>query len=60
MAEEATAVEETKEFTSEIKALGDSIVKLTLKEAVDLADYLKQEHDIERAGACQRVRSREW
>jgi len=49
MTEEATAVEETKEFTKEIKALGDSIVKLTLKEAVDLADYLKQEHGIEPA-----------
>ena len=49
MTEEATAVEETKEFTDEIKSLGDSIVKLTLKEAVDLADYLKQEHGIEPA-----------
>ena len=49
MTEEATAVEEIKEFTKEIKALGDSIVKLTLKEAVDLADYLKQEHGIEPA-----------
>ena len=49
MTEEATATEATKEFTKEIKALGDSIVKLTLKEAVDLADYLKQEHGIEPA-----------
>jgi len=49
MTEEATATEATKEFTNEIKALGDSIVKLTLKEAVDLADYLKQEHGIEPA-----------
>jgi len=46
MAEEATA---TKEFSSEIKTLGDQIVKLTLKEAVDLADYLKQEYGIEPA-----------
>ena len=49
MTDEATATEATKEFTDEIKALGDSIVKLTLTEAVDLADYLKQEHGIEPA-----------
>ena len=39
----------TKEFSKEIKTLGDKIVKLTLKEAVDLADYLKDEHGIEPA-----------
>ncbi len=57
MADEAVAttetveenVEEKKEFAKEIKTLGDKIVKLTLKEAVDLADYLKQEYDIEPA-----------
>jgi len=38
-----------KEFTAEIKELGDKIVALTLKEAVDLADYLKTEHGIEPA-----------
>jgi large subunit ribosomal protein L7/L12 len=52
MADEA-AVEATdapaKEFTAEIKELGDKIVALTLKEAVDLADYLKDEHGIEPA-----------
>ncbi len=50
MSDEAVATaEETKEFTKEIKALGDSIVALSLKEAVDLADYLKQEYGIEPA-----------
>ena len=55
MADEATATETTetteaaKEFTKEIKALGDKIVELTLKEAVDLADYLKDTYDIEPA-----------
>ena len=39
----------TKEFAAEIKELGDKIVALTLKEAVDLADYLKEEHGIEPA-----------
>ena len=43
------AAEEKKTFTDEIKSLGDQIVKLTLTEAVDLADYLKQEYDIEPA-----------
>ena len=38
-----------KEFAAEIKELGDKIVVLTLKEAVDLADYLKTEHGIEPA-----------
>ena len=53
MAEEAAeaAVErqETKEFSKEIKALGDKLVALTLKDAVELADYLKTEHNIEPA-----------
>ncbi|MEM8874760.1 MAG: 50S ribosomal protein L7/L12 [Planctomycetota bacterium] len=44
MAEEAT-----KEFDQDIKDLGEKIVGLTLKQAVDLADYLKQEHGIEPA-----------
>jgi large subunit ribosomal protein L7/L12 len=37
------------EYTDEIKALGDSIVKLTLKDAVSLADYLKTTYNIEPA-----------
>ncbi len=43
--------EEKKKFSKETKALGDKIVALTLKDAVDLADYLKQEHGIEPAAA---------
>ena len=37
------------EATAEIKELGDKIVGLTLKQAVDLAAYLKDEYDIEPA-----------
>jgi len=47
MSEEATAV--AKEFTAEIKSLGDKLAQLTLKDAVDLADYLKQQYGIEPA-----------
>jgi len=37
------------EYAAEIKDLGDKIVALTLKEAVDLAGYLKEVHGIEPA-----------
>ena len=37
------------EVATEIKELGDRIVGLTLKQAVDLANYLKEEHGIEPA-----------
>ncbi len=43
---EDTAV---KEFDAGIKDLGNKIVELTLKQAVDLADYLKEEYGIEPA-----------
>jgi len=46
MAEEATA---TKSFSGEIKSLGDKIAGLSLKDAVDLAAYLKEAHGIEPA-----------
>lgn len=57
MAEEATAEaqeaqeaqQEQKEFSAEIKELGDKLSGLTLKDAVDLADYLKSEYGIEPA-----------
>ena len=39
------------EVATEIKELGDKIVGLTLKQAVDLATYLKEEHGIEPAAA---------
>ena len=45
MSEEAAA----KEFAQEIKTIGDQLSKLTLKEAVDLAGYLKQSYGIEAA-----------
>ena len=45
MTEEAKA----KEFGKEIKELGDKIVGLTLLQARDLADYLKEAHGIEPA-----------
>ena len=50
MSEEANV--ETKEFAAEIKKLGDKIAALTLKEAVDLKDYLKDAHDIEPAAGA--------
>jgi len=37
------------EVAADIKELGDKIVGLTLKQAVDLANYLKEEHGIEPA-----------
>ena len=48
MSEEAAAEAKT-EFSDEIKAIGDQLAKLTLKEAVDLKDYLKAAYDIEPA-----------
>ncbi len=41
--------EETKEFSAEIKELGDKIVGLSLLQAKALADYLKDVHGIEPA-----------
>jgi large subunit ribosomal protein L7/L12 len=38
-----------KEWASDIKELGDKIVALTLMQAKDLGDYLKEEHGIEPA-----------
>src|SRR5687768_17632669 len=40
---------ETKTFEAKISKLGDSLAELTLKEAVDLADYMKQTYGIEPA-----------
>ncbi len=37
------------EVADNIKQLAESIVSLTLKDAVDLADYLKEEYNIEPA-----------
>jgi large subunit ribosomal protein L7/L12 len=40
---------EEKSWSNEIKELGDKIVKLTLLQAKELADYLKQKYGIEPA-----------
>mgnify|MGYP006275093081 CR=1 FL=1 len=48
MSEEAGATE-AKSFDEKIVKMGDEIVGLTLKEAVDLADYLKETYGIEPA-----------
>lgn len=37
------------EVTAEMKELGDKLAGLTLKQAVELADYLKEAHGIEAA-----------
>ena len=41
--------EETKTYSEKISKLGDEIAGLTLKEAVDLADYMKDTYGIEPA-----------
>ncbi|HBT76047.1 MAG TPA: 50S ribosomal protein L7/L12 [Planctomycetaceae bacterium] len=41
--------ETTKEFCEEIKALGDKIVAMTLKQAKELSDYLEEVHGIKAA-----------
>jgi large subunit ribosomal protein L7/L12 len=49
MAEE-TQEAQVKEFSSEIKEIGDKIVALNLMQAKELGDYLKDVHGIEPAG----------
>ena len=46
MSEEATA---TKEFDAAITELGDKLAELSLKQAVDLGDYMKETYGIEAA-----------
>lgn len=48
MSDEATAVAE---YSAEAKELGDKIANMTLKQAKELSDYLKDEHGIEPAPA---------
>ena len=43
--------ESTKTFEAKVTKLGDEIAALTLKEAVDLADYMKDAYGIEPAAA---------
>ncbi len=47
---EAPAKEESKSWSKDIKAIGDKIVGLTLMQAKELGDYLKEEYGIEPAG----------
>ena len=53
MAEEQAV--ETKSYSAEIKKLGDKIVELTLMQAKELGDYLKDVHGIEPAGGAVMV-----
>ena len=48
---ETPGAKETKKWSDDIKKLGDKIVGLTLMQAKELADYLKQEYGIEPAAA---------
>ena len=50
MSKEQEAVEK-KEWSKEIKTLGDKIVALTLMQAKELGDYLKDEYGIEPAAS---------
>ncbi len=43
---------EEKQFSVEVKELGDKIVKLTLLQAKELGDYLKEVHGIEPAAGA--------
>ena len=52
MSEEAAA---EKTFSDDIKALGDKIVGLTLMQAKELGDYLKEVHGIEPAAGAVAV-----
>jgi len=49
--EEAQEPKEPNKWSSEIKKLGDKIVGLTLMQAKELGDYLKEEYGIEPAAA---------
>lgn len=50
MSEETATIEvEAKSFDAKITKMGDEIASLTLKEAVDLADYMKDAYGIEPA-----------
>jgi large subunit ribosomal protein L7/L12 len=57
MTEETAVAEvaEAKTFSDDIKSLGDQIVGLTLLQAKDLADYLKETHGIEPAAGAVSV-----
>ena len=45
----ATETTEARKFSAETTKLGDTIVELTLKQALELSDYLEEVHGIEPA-----------
>ena len=49
---QAEQPKEAREWSSDVKDLGDKIVALTLMQAQELADYLKDEYGIEPAAGC--------
>lgn len=49
---ETVEAKETKNWSSDIKKLGDKIVALTLMQAKELGDYLKEEYGIEPAAGA--------
>lgn len=49
MADEAATATETVEVEPAVKELGDKLASLTLKQAVDLGNYMKDEYGIEPA-----------
>ena len=50
-AKEVSESKDTKKWSNDIKKLGDKIVTLTLMQAKELGDYLKEEYGIEPAAA---------
>jgi large subunit ribosomal protein L7/L12 len=50
--EKATQSESSREWSKEVKALGDKIVDLKLMQAKELGDYLKEVYGIEPAGGA--------
>ena len=51
-AEASPQAKQTKKWSSQVKELGDKIVGLTLVQAKELGDYLKDEYGIEPAGGA--------
>ena len=56
MSEEAAVLE----FSAETKEMGDKIAEMTLKQAKELSDYLKEEHGIEPAAGGGAVMMAPW
>jgi len=50
--EQAAETKEAKQFSDETRKLGDQLAALTLKQAVELSEYLKSEYGIEPAAGA--------